>query len=1180
MQARDKHLSGSKAEKGRSKDPAKMARANTAAPDKEADRLALAAIVEGSRDALWSWNLDGTIIRWNAEAQRLFGYSANEIIGHSLLLLVPNDRRQRAREVIQEIAQGKWYDKYETVRIHKDGSRLDVELTVSPIFDKGGKVVEGLSSCRDISERKRIQSALAGRVNELTTLIRLTEQLQSAETFDDIYAAALTAIRDALNCERSSILLFDAGGVMRFVAWRGLSDEYRAAVNGHSPWSPDSDSPEPICIDDIATADQPAALKSVVQAEDIRGLAFIPLVSKGKLIGKFMTYYREPHAFSTEETQLANTIARQLAIAIDRQMAKDDLRESETRFRLMSESAPVMIWMSDAHGKCLHLNQMLRSFWGVKEADIAQFNWHETMHPDEAAVIGQKMFDALVGRTSVSIKGTYRNASGDYRILQTEARPRFSAAGEFLGMIGVNVDITEQEQTKKQIAADLAAMTRLQELSTLCAREGHDQAKCLSAVVETAIAITGAPRGSLQLLETGSDALTIAAQHGFDDTFLRFFARVQHNAPVTAAAAMRAKDRFIIEDVAKSEIFYDKKTLNVLLHAGVRAVQATPLIDANGKVFGVISTHFSKPHRPQDRELRFIDLLARQTADYLSRIQAEDALHSLQNRLQVEVETRTRERDRIWNVSEDLLGVSNFEGYYLSINPAWQKTLGWSDDEIKALHVNDLHHPDDAASFQAGREQLARGVPTVRMENRFRHKDGSWRWIAWTMTADQGLIYVAGRHITAEKEAAAALQRAQEQLSNAQKMEALGQLTGGVAHDFNNIMMIVSGYAHTLKNRLTDSKNVRALRAIEGAVSRGESLTRQLLSFSRHQPLNPVVLHPSEAIEAIRDVLSGSATGKIELSLDIPADCWPIHVDKSEFALALINIALNARDAMPNGGVLSIKSENVTFHTSTSPGDSSGEFVAFKISDTGCGIPASIVSKVFDPFFTTKEVEKGTGLGLSQVYGFVRRSGGTVFIESEEQQGTTVTLYLPRSQQPMPSEMNDRGLRPKGGRQESILVVEDNVDVRRVAMTLLRELGHRTIEADSATAALRKLEEEKHVDLVFSDIVLSGSLDGVCLSQEIAVRHPRTAVLLTTGYARSVDTELNRPVLRKPYDIVTLDRAVRDAIENHRLMTEGGRVLRTQIPASPAYEAAVGPPAPTNEDGAFPMGGDAHQSGE
>jgi signal transduction histidine kinase len=302
--------------------------------------------------------------------------------------------------------------------------------------------------------------------------------------------------------------------------------------------------------------------------------------------------------------------------------------------------------------------------------------------------------------------------------------------------------------------------------------------------------------------------------------------------------------------------------------------------------------------------------------------------------------------------------------------------------------VNELRHPDDAPHSLAARDQLARGGPTVRIENRFRQKDGSWRRIAWTMTTDDGLIYVAGRHVSAEKEAAAALERAHQQLANAQKMEALGQLTGGVAHDFNNLLMIVGGYAQSLKRRRAEAKDVRALEAIEAAVSRGESLTRQLLSFSRRQPLDPVVTHPAAAVDAIRDVLSGSTRVNIDLSIGIAKGTWPIRVDRSEFALALVNIAINARDSMPEGGRLSISTENVTLQPGDIPDGLAGDHVALRIADTGCGIAADVLPRVFEPFFTTKEVDKGTGLGLSQVYGFARRSGGTVIIASELQRGT------------------------------------------------------------------------------------------------------------------------------------------------------------------------------------------------
>jgi PAS domain S-box-containing protein len=239
---------------------------------------------------------------------------------------------------------------------------------------------------------------------------------------------------------------------------------------------------------------------------------------------------------------------------------------------------------------------------------------------------------------------------------------------------------------------------------------------------------------------------------------------------------------------------------------------------------------------------------------------SETATRAFNEKLEAEVERRTRERDRIWKVSEDLLGVSNFEGYFVSVNPAWTRLLGWTEEEIRSMHVGELRHPDDAPCAAAGRARLASGVPTVRMENRFRHRDGSWRWISWTMTAEDGLIYVAGRHTTLEKEAAAALETTQRQTAHLQKMEALGQLTGGVAHDFNNLLMVVSGYAQTLLRRVTDPKDVRALQAIQAASSRGENLTRQLLAFSRSQPLNPTDLAVTSTVGAIRDVLPARST--------------------------------------------------------------------------------------------------------------------------------------------------------------------------------------------------------------------------------------------------------------------------------------------------------------------------------
>ena len=407
------------------------------------------------------------------------------------------------------------------------------------------------------------------------------------------------------------------------------------------------------------------------------------------------------------------------------------------------------------------------------------------------------------------------------------------------------------------------------------------------------------------------------------------------------------------------------------------------------------------------------------------------------------------------------------------------------------MHVSELRHPDDAPNAIAGRAQLTQGAPTVRMENRFRHKDGSWRWLQWTMTESNGLIYIAGRHVTAEKEAAAALERAQQQTAHLQKMDAIGQLTGGIAHDFNNLLMIVSGHAQRLKGRLQDAKDARALAAIEMAATRGENLTRQLLSFSRTLPLNPTVIDPAEAVQAIRDVLAGSMHVNIEFQIDASDATWPVCVDKSELDLALVNLALNARDAMPDGGRVLIAAENVHFDAGAAPEglpieDSAGDFVALSVADTGSGIPPELLSRVVEPFFTTKGPDKGTGLGLSQVYGFARRSGGTVTIDSEVGRGTKVTVYLPRTHAAVTaSSPQDDGQYVSLGRQ-TILVVEDNPEVRHVAVSLLEQLGYRTIEVEDAPAALDILAAGTSVALIFSDVVLPGQTDGLALARIVA----------------------------------------------------------------------------------------------
>ena len=372
---------------------------------------------------------------------------------------------------------------------------------------------------------------------------------------------------------------------------------------------------------------------------------------------------------------------------------------------------------------------------------------------------------------------------------------------------------------------------------------------------------------------------------------------------------------------------------------------------------------------------------------------------------------------------------------------------------------------------------------------------------------------------------------AEDALRQAQRLEAIGQLTGGVAHDFNNLLMIVSGTVQRLRRHVTGERETHLLDTIVNATQRGESLTRQLLAFSRRQTLQPSVLDLAERLPEIKDMLSRSLRGDIDIRLGVPRRPCAVKVDPNEFELALLNLAFNARDAMPSGGTLTISAKPVLMRGSNADEGLSGEFVAVRVADTGVGIPPDVLPRVFEPFFTTKEEGKGTGLGLSQVYGFARQSGGAASITTSPRRGTVVTLFLPRSFEApaLPrAEAAATAIAPAVG---TVLLVEDNAEVAEVGRAYLEELGYRVCHAAGAQAGLDLLERESGIDLVFSDILMPGGMNGLQLAEAVRDRHPQIPVLLTTGYSSSAQDAVRRgfAVLQKPYDLADLRRAVHEA---------------------------------------------------
>ncbi|OKO85546.1 PAS domain-containing sensor histidine kinase [Bradyrhizobium sp. AS23.2] len=465
-------------------------------------------------------------------------------------------------------------------------------------------------------------------------------------------------------------------------------------------------------------------------------------------------------------------------------------------------------------------------------------------------------------------------------------------------------------------------------------------------------------------------------------------------------------------------------------------------------------------------------------------------------------------------------------GIITSWNIGGERIKGYSPAEILGQHFSCFYTETDRANGKPARALcIARETGRYEEEGWRVRKDGTFFWASVVIDPiyeDGALVGFAKitRDITERRNSELKLEAMQKQLAESQKFDALGQLTGGIAHDFNNLLMIISGSLHVLKRSATnDAKLERAISAIETATKRGAALTNQLLTFARRQSVNPQAIDFAERIASIREVLDAGVGSAVRLALDIEPDAWPITADVSELETALLNLVINARDAMPDGGTVTIGARNTVLDEPPLAGD----FLAISIADTGLGIPGDVLDKIFEPFFTTKPIGKGTGLGLSQVHGFAHQAGGTVKVASELGKGTTFTILLPRGDGALSRETAGEVLFRGSG---TVLLVEDNPDVALVSIGLLEQLGYDVRRVADAEAALREIEKNG-VDFVFSDIVMPGKMDGLSLALHLRQIRPGLPILLATGYSDvAAGVRGDFAILRKPYEIHELSEAI------------------------------------------------------
>ncbi|WP_298092190.1 PAS domain S-box protein [uncultured Sphingomonas sp.] len=530
------------------------------------------------------------------------------------------------------------------------------------------------------------------------------------------------------------------------------------------------------------------------------------------------------------------------------------------------------------------------------------------------------------------------------------------------------------------------------------------------------------------------------------------------------------------------------------------------------------------------RPIRMIGALLDQT----ERVDRERQLRDRAHDLAVEVEKRSAELERLWTASPDLLVVADPNGVYQRANPAWSANLGYSEAEVVGRSAADFLHPDDVAPAERALAiaQVGELPPYIC---RFRHKDGSYRWISWAAAPDRGEIFAFGRDVTAAREADEVLRRTEDALRQSQKVEAVGQLTGGVAHDFNNLLTVIRGSVDLLRRPgLTDDKRIRYVDAIADTAERATKLTSQLLAFARRQSLEPQVFDVAENVRALQGMLRTLTGSRIETRYELPDAATLVLADPSQFDTAIVNMAVNARDAMDGEGQLTIRVSIIpVLPAMRSHPPVRAPHVAVSISDTGSGIAAEHLDKIFDPFFTTKGVGHGTGLGLSQVFGFAKQSEGDLAVNSDVGAGTTFTLYLPFASN---EEERVEQQRPEAkglDKSACVLVVEDNADVGEFAMQALAELGHGSHWAQDVDSALAELEKAPdRFDVVFTDVVMPGR-SGIELAEEVAQRYPKLPVVLTSGYSHVLAQEGTKGLrlLRKPYSIEELSRVLGEAAQ-------------------------------------------------
>ena len=517
-------------------------------------------------------------------------------------------------------------------------------------------------------------------------------------------------------------------------------------------------------------------------------------------------------------------------------------------------------------------------------------------------------------------------------------------------------------------------------------------------------------------------------------------------------------------------------------------------------------------------EERLVQEVGERVKSAVERARAEEELLRMNETLEEQIAVRSAERDRLWNLSQDMLARANYDGTMSAVSPAWSRVLGWSEVELLKRGYASFMHPDDVTHTLLAIAQMAQTHRPTRFENRIATRDGEWKHIEWTVApeADGANFVAVGRDLSEAKAREADLEIAREALRQSQKMEAMGSLTGGVAHDFNNLLTPIIGSLDLLVRKgLGTDREQRLIAGALQSAERAKMLVQRLLAFARRQPLQPTAVDVARVIDSMTGLIESTLGPTIAVQVELD-DLAPARADLNQLEMALLNLAVNARDAMPDGGTLTIAASHRSVLANDPAGLAPGEYVRLSVGDTGCGMDEDTLRRAIEPFFSTKGVGKGTGLGLSMVHGLTAQLGGGLTIDSMPDAGTTISLWLPVSAAAPVDEDRPIELAAIPAQLGTALLIDDEDLVRMSTAHMLADLNYHVVEAASAEEALRLIEGGLVPDVLVTDHLMPG-MSGADLARLLGVSHPTLPVLIVSGYADEAGIDADIPRLTKPF---------------------------------------------------------------